>query len=233
MSLSDNTYETIAELFAQTRHKGGKHVANPDFAVEGFPRSANTFLVAALNMSWPDMTVQSHSHDSKNLTIADGSFPVVSVIRNPLDAIASCSVHLSVQEPEKAKNLTRLIDLYGDLAYCANKNPHVFAIPFEKVTSDIVGTLDLLENRYGLVKRVHVSPEDIFRKTSDLSKIVNQNSESFTKRGHVPRDRDPLYEKILEELQDPTYAESLNKITKIYESLVDDFYKIIKKEPNT
>jgi hypothetical protein len=233
MSLSNDTYETVAELFAQIRDRGGKQVTNPEFAVEGFPRSANTFLVTALNMSWPKMAVQSHSHDSKNLTTADGSFPIVSVIRNPLDAIASCSVHLSVQEPEKAKNLIGLIDLYGDLAYCAKSNPHVFVIPFEKVTSDIVGTLDILEIKYGLEKRMHVSPEDIFGKTSDLSKMVNQNSESFTKRGHVPRDRDPLYEKVLEELQDPAYAKSLNKITKIYENLVDDFYQIIKKEPNT
>jgi hypothetical protein len=229
MSLSNNDYKSIADLFAQTINKDRRSVTNPDFTVEGFPRSANTFLVTALNMSWPTMAIQSHSHDSKHLSNANGLFPVVSVIRNPLDAIASCSVHLSLKEPEKGKNFTRLIDLYGDLAYCAQNNPNVFVIPFEKVTSDIVGILDLIEVRYGLEKRVHVSSENIFDKTSDLSKMVNQNDESFIKRGHVPRDRHPLYLEVLEELQNPIYAESISKVTEIYDSLIQDFYQSIKK----
>jgi hypothetical protein len=229
MSLSNNDYKSIADLFAQTINKDRRSVTNPDFTVEGFPRSANTFLVTALNMSWPTMAIQSHSHDSKHLSNANGLFPVVSVIRNPLDAIASCSVHLSLKEPEKGKNFTRLIDLYGDLAYCAQNNPNVFVIPFEKVTSDIVGILDLIEVRYGLEKRVHVSSENIFDKTSDLSKMVNQNHESFIKRGHVPRDRHPLYLEVLEELQNPIYAESISKVTEIYDSLIQDFYQSIKK----
>jgi len=229
MSLLNNDYKSISDLFARTRDRGGRFVTNPDFIVEGFPRSANTFLVTALNMSWPNLAVQSHTHDSKNLTTADGSFPVVSVIRNPLDAITSCSVHLSLKEPEKATNFTRIIDLYGDLAYCAQNNPNVFVIPFEKVTSDIVGILDLIEVRYGLEKRVHVSSENIFDKTSELSKMVNQNDESFIKRGHVPRDRHPLYLEVLEELQNPIYAESISKVTEIYDSLMQDFYQSIKK----
>jgi hypothetical protein len=229
MSSPNNSYETIAELFAETRDKGGNSVASPDFIVESFPRSANTFLVTALNMSWPNMAVQSHSHNSKHLTAANGLFPVVSIIRNPVDAIASCSVHLSVKEPEKAKNLTGLIDLYGDLVYCAQNNPNVFVIPFEKVTSDIVGTLDLIENRYGLEKRVHLSAENILAKTSELSKMVNQDDESFTKRGHVPREIHPLYAEIVEELKNPIYAKSLINVTKIYDSLMHDFYQSIKK----
>jgi hypothetical protein len=229
MSLSNNDYKSIADLFAQTINKDGRSVTNPDFAVEGFPRSANTFLVTALNMSWPTMAIQSHSHDSKHLSNANGLFPVVSVIRNPLDAIASCSVHLSLKEPEKSKNFTRLIDLYGDLAYCAQNNPNVFVIPFEKVTSDISGTLDLIEARYGLGKRVSLSPESILDKTSDLSKMVNQNDESFIKRGHVPRDKHPLYLEVLKELQNPIYADPMSKVTEIYDKLVHDFYQSIKK----
>jgi hypothetical protein len=229
MSLSNNDYETIAELFAKIRDKGGDSLTDPDFVVESFPRSANTFLVTALNMSWPNMTVQSHSHNSKHLTAANGSFPVVSIIRNPLDAIASCSVHLSLKEPEKGKDLIGLIDLYGDLAYCAQNNSNVFVIPFEKVTSDIVGTLDIVQARYDLGKRVHVSSEIIFDKTSDLSKMVNRDDESFIKRGHVPRDRHPFYAEVLEELKKPIYAESLSSVTKIYDSLVHDFYQYINK----
>jgi hypothetical protein len=229
MSSPNNSYETIAELFAETRRKGGRSVTNPDFTVESFPRSANTFLVAALNMSWPNMSVQSHSHNSKHLTAANGLFPVVSIIRNPVEAIASCSVHLSVKELEKAKNLTRLIELYGDLVYCAQNNSNVLVIPFEKVTSDIVGTLDLIENRYGLEKRVHLSAENILAKTSELSKMVNQDDESFTKRGHVPREIHPLYSEIVEELKSPIYAESLTNVSKIYNSLMHDFYHSIKK----
>lgn len=223
MSLSGKSYETIGNLLEEMNH-GGKYLKNPDFAVEGFPRSANTFLVTALNISWPNMVVQSHSHDSKNITDADGSFPVVSVIRNPIDAIASCSVHLSLKNPEKGKNLTRIIDLYGDIAYCASNNLNVLTIPFDEVVSNIVGILDMLEDKYGLERRIPTSSESVLSKTADLSRLVNQTSESFTKKGHVPRDRHPLYAEILEELKDSVYAESLDNVTKLYEDLVSKYY---------
>ena len=224
MSSPNNNYETIAELFAETRDKGGNSVTSPDFIVESFPRSANTFLVTALNMSWPNMAVQSHSHNSKHLTAANGSFPVVSIIRNPLDAVASCSVHLSLKEPEKGKDLIGLIDLYGDLAYCAQSNSNVFAIPFDEVISDVAATLDLLEAKYALKNRVQVSSEEILSQTQDLSKQVNLTTDSFTKRGHVPREKDPLYEQVLKELRNPIYARSLDSVTKLYNGLINKYY---------
>ena len=100
----------------------------------------------------------------------------------------------------------------------------MFVIPFEEVVSDIVGILDLIENKYGLEKRAHTSSENILNKTADLSRLVNQNAESFTKRGHVPREKDPLYAEILEELKDSVYAESLDNVTKLYEDLVSKYY---------
>jgi hypothetical protein len=217
--------ETIAEFLAQSRNKGGHCVESPDFAVEGHPRSANTFLVTALNMSWPDMAVQSHSHDSRNLTAADGSFPVVSVVRAPLDAIASYAVHLSLKDPDKAKNLTRLLGMYGDITYRANNNPNVLAIPFKQVVSDIVGTLDMLEVKYGLMGRVYVSSESIVNQTAELSRLVNFTEEEFAKKGHIPRDKDPLYAEILKKLQSPIHAESLANVTNLYDSIVTRYYE--------
>jgi hypothetical protein len=220
MSLSDKSSKTISELLKESRGRGGRFAENPDFVVDGYPRSANTFLVTALNISWPDMVVKSHGHDSKNLTDADGTVPVVSVIRNPIDAIASYAVHLSLHEPDRINNLALLIGLYGDMAKQALNNPHVFTIPFEEVVSDVVGVLDLLEDKYGLKNRVHVSSEEILNQTQDLSKQVNLTEEAFTKRGHVPRDKDPLYEQVLAELQSPVYDKPLSKLTKLYEDLI-------------
>ncbi len=217
MSLSD---KTISELLNERRVEGGRFVKAPEFVVDGYPRSANTFLVTALNMSWPNMIVKSHSHDSKNLEAANGLVPVVSVIRNPMDAIASYAVHLSITEPDRAKNLAILIGLYGDLVKRALDNPHVFTIPFEEVVSNVVGVLDLLEHRYGLKNRVQVSSEEILNQTRNLSKQVNLTAEAFTKRGHVPRDRDPLYEQVLAELQSPVYDSPLSKLTRLYEDLI-------------
>lgn len=217
--------ETIAEFLAQSRDKGGHCVESPDFAVEGFPRSANTFLVTALNMSWPTMAVQSHSHDPKNLITADNSFPVVSVIRAPVDAIASYAVHLSLKKPAKARNLTRLICMYEDLAYRASTNYNVFAIPFERVVSDVVGTLDLLEVKYGLEGRVQVSTESIVSQTATLSRLVNPSDQAFTKKGHVPRDRHPLHAEVLMELQGPVYTKHLSSVARLYDRLVSRYYQ--------
>ena len=225
MSLSDNSYDRISGLLEQTRRLGGRFMDTPGLAVEGFPRSANTFVVTAIQISWPNMAVRSHSHDSKNLITANGSFPVVSVIRNPLDAISSYSVHISLKSPDKAKNITRLIGMYGDLIKCAANNPNVFVIPFEDVITDIVGTLDLLESRYGLEGRVHVGSDVIFKQTTDLSKGENSTAEAFTKKGHVPRDRDPLHAEVLSELQSPAYEDALNDLIKMYDSIVKNYYQ--------
>lgn len=225
MLFPDRPYKTISELLAQSRNKGGRFVENPDFVVDGYPRSANTFLVTAVNMSWPNMAVQSHSHDSKHLAAADGSVPVVSVIRNPVDAIASYAVHLSLYEPERINNLDLLIGLYGDIAKQALDNPHVFAIPFEEVISDVVSTLDLLESKYELKNRVYVGPEEILSQTQDLSKQANSTTDAFTKRGHVPRDKDPLHLEVLEKLQSPEYEKALGRLTKLYDGLIARYYE--------
>jgi hypothetical protein len=221
--LSGKPYKTISELLKQDRGEAGRFVENPDFVVDGYPRSANTFLVTALNMSWPDVVVQSHSHDSKNLEAANGLVPVVSVIRNPLDAIASYAVHLSLYEPDRVNNLALLFALYGDIAKKTFDNPHVFAIPFEEVTSDVVGILYLLEVKYELKNRVYVSPEEILSQTQNLSKQVTLSTDSFTKRGHVPRDLDPLHSEVLSALQDPAYEKELSNLTRLYDSILENY----------
>jgi hypothetical protein len=221
--LSDKPYKTISELLKQHRGNGGRFVENPDFVVDGYPRSANTFLVTALNMSWPDMVVQSHSHDSKHLAAANGLVPVVSVIRNPIDAIASYAVHLSSNELDGINNLDLLISLYGDIAKKTFDNPHVFAIPFEEVTTDVEGILDLLESKYELKNRVYVSPEEILSQTQDLSKQVNLTTDSFTKRGHVPRNLDPLHSEVLEKLQGPAYEQALSNLLRLYDSILENY----------
>jgi hypothetical protein len=224
-TFAEQSYESMSQLLKRTRRLGGGLVENPDFAVEGFARSANTFLVTAINLSWPDMVVQSHSHQSSNLTAASGQFPVVSVLRNPLDAIASYAVHQSVQDPDRARDLAAMMHVYGDIVRCAAHNPNVFVIPFEKVVFDIVGTLDLLEAKYGLVGRIYVGPEVIFSQTSDLSRRANKSEELFSKKGHVPRDRHPQYAKVLAELQSSTYEKTLRDLTKMYESIVQNYLR--------
>jgi hypothetical protein len=224
MTLSDRAYKTISELLAETRDKGGRYVEAPEFVVDGYPRSANTFLVTALNLSWPNMSVKSHGHDSKHLSAADGLVPVVSVIRNPVDAIASYAVHLSLYDPDRINNLDLLIGLYGDMSKQALDNPHVLAIPFEEVVSDVAGTLDLLESKYALKNRVRVSPEEILSQTQDLSKRVNLDKEAFTKMGHVPRDKDPVHAEVLAKLQGPEHERVLSRLTKLYNSVIAQYY---------
>jgi hypothetical protein len=224
---ADRSYESMSQLLKETRRLGGAFVENPDFAVEGFARSANTFLVTALNVSWPDMVVRSHSHQSSFLRAADGQFPVVSVLRNPLDAIASYSVHQSVQDPDRARDLASLMDEYGDVVSSAAGNPNVFILPFEKVVFDIAGTLDLLETKYGLTNRVYVSPDVIFSQTTDLSKRANKSEELFAKKGHVPRSKDPRYAEVLAELQGPPCEKALHDLTRMYDGLVHNYYKSV------
>jgi hypothetical protein len=171
------------------------------------------------------MSVQSHSHDSDKVAAADGSFPTVSVMRNPLDAIASYSVYLSVAQPDKARNLAKLMDVYGDIVSRAANNFNVFVIPFEQVVFDVVGTLDLLEARYGLKNRVHVEQKAIVGQTTALSKKGTGSEEVFSKKGHVPRNKHPLHADVLAELQSPVYEQALSDLTKMHDSIVRNYHR--------
>ncbi len=78
---------------ALARRRYGDRVLGPstDVLIEGYPRSANTFAVAAFEMAQErPVTVAHHLHAAPHVVAAvDAGVPVILLVRPPEDAIAS------------------------------------------------------------------------------------------------------------------------------------------------
>lgn len=61
-----------------------------DICVEGYPSSANSFLLNVLRQIRPDLTIASHTHSVANIKLAEKhGVPWVLLMRKPVQAVAS------------------------------------------------------------------------------------------------------------------------------------------------
>lgn len=201
--------------------------AKPDFVIEAYPRSGNTFLAVALRTSWPRLNVLSHSHDPNYVNKTDGSIPVVTLARSPLEAIASTAVHLSTYlgRFKESKDLHSLIGKYGVILAAALKNPNVLVISFDTLTSDVNQVLDFLEQQYGLGEReVRKTNEELLAATYKVSTRSFGTEDTFLKRGNVPREKHAMYYEVLEALSTAEYATKISELNRMYESAIAPHY---------
>lgn len=114
------------------RWRGG--VVNPnkdefDYWVDGYPRSANTFLSHSFRIAFPEFKVRSHSHSPfLPLAALKRDIPGVVVIRQPQDAIVS----YAVMTGHGLKNAVLFyIDFHKPLLASAEK---IYVASFDRIT---------------------------------------------------------------------------------------------------
>jgi hypothetical protein len=67
--------------------------SDTELCVDGFPRSGNSFLVAAIQRWNPDIALSHHTHLAANVKFAvRHGVPAVVLLRKPVDAVASAMV---------------------------------------------------------------------------------------------------------------------------------------------
>jgi len=126
---------------------GGAFIdADTDLVVEGFPRSANTFAVEAVEMAQPDgLSIAHHSHaPAQVLEGVRREIPTIVLVRDPRDAV--CSVTLR----NPARTLEQALDEYQAFYRSLEdvKDRTVIA-PFEVVTTDMGQVIDAVNARCG------------------------------------------------------------------------------------
>lgn len=117
--------------------------AATDLLIEGFPRSGNSFLVSWIATANPDLRIASHMHSMAHVHAAlRRDLPVVIVVREPEDALASLAV-FSPEQPleqhiERYRRFhERAIDVTDD----------VIVSPFEVTTKRPELVVDALRPR--------------------------------------------------------------------------------------
>lgn len=92
-------------LWAEKRKNGEAsrgYNKNTELVIEGYPRSANSFVVRSITRSNPELKVAHHLHVSSSILAAKGRSPVLVLFRRPEEAVKS---NLALLFQSKVKNL--------------------------------------------------------------------------------------------------------------------------------
>lgn len=150
-----------------------------DLVIEGFPRSGNTFAVAAFLLSQAsEVKLAHHTHKPANVIQAIRlTIPAIVIIRNPLDAIVS----LTIRHPEinPRLGLRSYIRFYRQL-YPYRKG--FLIAQFEEVINDFGQIIRRVNTRFD-------TSFDIFHHTEEnvqaCFKMIEEMDKSDTGREHI------------------------------------------------
>lgn len=121
------------------------HQMDYDIIVDGYPRSANSFLSKALELIRPGLRVRSHRHWPTHVIEAlNRGKAACLLLRHPVDAIASTSILIN-------SSLAYALERY--IAYYQALLPHrqrLLVVSFEAATGDLSAVCTELNRRFGL-----------------------------------------------------------------------------------
>lgn len=130
---------------AQRQRKNVPAVPPVEIAIDGFPRSANTFSSRAFIFANPDAKVSHHMHAPASILLAARHhIPAIVVIRSPRDAVLS----EVIREPRKRlrRGFVEWNSFYGLIRPVLDQ---VVVADFATVTSDYAVVIDAVNDRYG------------------------------------------------------------------------------------
>lgn len=143
-----------------------------EIAIEGYPRSGNTFAVVAFGQAQNrDIKMAHHLHAAAQIKRAARlDVPTLLLIRKPSDAILS----LMVRDPHASMRwaLRSYIRFYSTVLPYLDKT---VVAPFELVTSDFASIIREVNKRYGTAFKEFVP-------TEDAQKSVQQTVEWMARR---------------------------------------------------
>ena len=128
-----------------------------DLLVEGYPRSANTFVLNALKWSNPEFKYASHMHTCGPIKYAaTNSIPILVLIREPRSAVVS----LAIREDFR---LDYCMEWYLRFYRCVlSERKSIVLADFSTATTDLQIVYDALTERFGLnLRRAPSSPSEL------------------------------------------------------------------------
>lgn len=115
-----------------------------DICIDGYPRSANSFSVRMFRQSNPGLSIAHHTHAVANISVAiDNNIPVIVLIRDPVEAIASSVI------AHKDKDIDKEVDRYIDFYNWIYKNlEHVVIADFDVVVNEFNSVIVKVNRKY-------------------------------------------------------------------------------------
>lgn len=212
----------ILNLF-YIRNKTGINITtkNTDLVIEGFPRSGNTYCVAAFNVIHNDViTLSHHVHGTGQLALAHKhSVPCLLLVRPPIAAITSLVLRypfLSIADGFK---------LYIAFHKSALKFTSIIQfVSFNTLTTDFSKVVNTLNKRFNTsFNSTPITPQienKIIQRVEEMDRSDNSSdsiNESMVARPSEYRNK--LKTKITKEIKQDKYSDLSLKAEEIYKKL--------------
>jgi hypothetical protein len=203
----------------------GKRVtlARPDttLVVEGFPRSGNTYSVAAFQVAnGPDAHLGRHLHGAPHLLRAKRlGIPAIALVRAPEDAVPSYLIRRSGLHVEDG--LVEYLDFYRT-AWRA-RDAFVVGL-FDDVTTDFGGVIERVNQRFGSsFARYEPTPENeaaAFALVEEMNRLECRGEVVETHVGRPSAEREARKAEIAASLGSPRATRLLGQAQQLFQQYV-------------
>lgn len=175
-----------------------------DIVIEAFPRSANTYCVAAIRtLSKDQLSIASHMHSAAQFELANRlNKPALLIVREPEGAISS----LSIRRPlvKKRRLIKEYISFHKQILPLIAEGK-VVVVSFDDLVGDKFLLPEIAKDILSInIECFSVSPEDFDTKVIELvEKMEQQDSGGTIRETHVARPseaRTKIKENVIEEL---------------------------------
>ncbi len=201
------------------KHRGHLVTRRTDLVIEGYPRSANTYAVAAFQIAGHEhFSIASHAHSFTHVKRACGlGIPCLVLIRNPIDAIGSLGVRNNLE------HFHHELDAYSNFyeSVLPLRDRFVF-VDFNDVTSRIEAVMRAVNQKYHLnleeLSNAQLAERKIFELIEAMEKV--DSGTSVVRETHVARPspaRSHEKQQVLANLRRPIYHNDLNRCVRLYE----------------
>lgn len=212
-------------IWKQLRKKSYPHTVskNTDITIEGFPRSGNTFAVAAFEFSQKDKKkIARHTHSiAQVVKSTELKIPTMLLIRQPRDAVISLVIREKILITTALKSY---INYYESLSRYHNA---VSIAPFDDITRNFGEIIANVNKKFGTTFNLFShSPENV-RKVFELVDKMELNFSGSIDETQVARPsvQRKILKKNIEKLYDAQPKQLVQKANSIYKLFIDE-YKI-------
>lgn len=196
---------------------------NTELVIEGFPRSGNTFAVAAFTLSQSrSRKLAHHTHKAAQVIRARQlGIPTLFLLRKPLDAVISFTIFAPEISPRQA--LRSYIRFHR---HCQPVKNGLYVACFEEVANHFDRVIEGLNNHFGTSFDVfHPSQENM----QACFALIDQMDRDYTGREKVTESMvaRPVEERENQKtklkkivMNNPKFIKSLNEAEKLYQSFL-------------
>lgn len=197
-----------------------KHMAvnkNTNLCVEGFPRSANSFFVAALHISNKNLSIAHHHHTiSQLIQAANHQIPAIVLIREPRKTMTSWLLF------QRSKRIKLYLKIYKKFySYADSQTDKILFVRFDTIISDFNVVIEKINHHFSMnlntINDMDYKRKEIMKQLDDVN---NKYFAGNTNQSLVPNeDHNQAKARLLKLVADDKYL-----------TIAENLYKKIEKK---